>query len=105
MSSKYPIKRKDLWTFARADLACYAMALYPKFKLAKHHELIISRLEAIERGKISRLMIFLPPRHGKSLIGSAIFPAWYLERHPERHLIFVTYGQELSDDYLSLIHI
>jgi predicted phage terminase large subunit-like protein len=44
-------------------------------------------------------MIFLPPRHGKSLITSAIFPAWYLGRHPDRHVIFATYGQELSDDF------
>jgi predicted phage terminase large subunit-like protein len=94
-----PIDRKDLLTLAREDLACYATVQWPKFELAKHHELIISRFEAVERGEISRLMIFLPPRHGKSLIGSAIFPAWYLGRHPERHLICATYGQELSDDF------
>jgi predicted phage terminase large subunit-like protein len=98
MSSQYPIDRERLLTLAREDLACYATVQWPKFEFAKHHQLIISRLEAIERGEISRLMIFLPPRHGKSLIGSAIFPAWYLGRHPERHLIFATYGQELSDD-------
>lgn len=43
-------------------------------------------------------MIFLPPRHGKSLLASTIFPAWYLGRHPDRDLIFATYGQEFSDD-------
>jgi hypothetical protein len=44
-------------------------------------------------------MIFLPPRHGKSLLASTIFPAWYLGRHPDRDLIFATYGQGLSDDF------
>ena len=84
---------------AHQDLACYAVALWPQFELAHHHELIVSRLEAVERGEISRLMIFLPPRHGKSLLASTIFPAWVLGRNPERHLIFATYGQELSDDF------
>jgi predicted phage terminase large subunit-like protein len=73
--------------------------MLPQFELAHHHELIVSRLEAVERGEISRLMIFLPPRHGKSLLTSTIFPAWFLGRHPERHLIFASYGQELSDDF------
>ena len=84
---------------AHEDLACYAVALSPQFQLARHHELIVSRLEAIERGEISRLMISMPPRHGKSLLTSTIFPAWYLGRHPERNVIFARYGQELSDDF------
>jgi predicted phage terminase large subunit-like protein len=84
---------------AHEDLACYAVALWSQFELARHHELIVSRLEAVERGEVSRLMIFLPPRHGKSLLASTIFPAWFLGRNPERHLIFATYGQELSDDF------
>src|ERR1700693_752560 len=90
---------RDLVSLAHHDLACYAIAQWPQFELAKHHELIISKLEAVERGQISRLMIFLPPRHGKSMITSSIFPAWYLGRHPDHHVIFATYGQELSDDF------
>jgi hypothetical protein len=84
---------------AHEELACYSISQLPSFELARHHELIVSKLEAVERGKISRLMIFLPPRHGKRLIGSTLFPAWYLGRHPDHHVIFATYGQELSDDF------
>jgi predicted phage terminase large subunit-like protein len=89
----------DLLALPHTDLACYAIAQWPQFERAHHHELIISRLEAVERGEIKRLMIFMPPRHGKSLVTSSIFPAWYLGRHPEHHTIFATYGQELSDDF------
>ena len=89
----------EVLKLARRDLACYAIALWPRFELAAHHRLIVDRLEAVERGDIRRLMIFLPPRHGKSLIGSQIFPAWYLGRHPDRQVISATYGQELSDDF------
>jgi len=97
--SSSPTEIQQVLALAHEDLACYAVALWPQFELAHHHELIVSRLEAVERSEISRLMIFLPPRHGKSLLASAIFPAWYLGRHPDRHLIFATYGQELSDDF------
>ena len=61
---------KQLLPLAHADLACYAVATWPPFLRAPHHELIIAKLEDVERGDISRLMIFLPPQHGKSLLGS-----------------------------------
>jgi predicted phage terminase large subunit-like protein len=93
------VDHSQLLALAHEDLACYAIAQWPQFERAPHHELLIRKLEAIERGEINRLMIFLPPRHGKSSITSSIFPAWFLGRHPQYHVIFATYGQELSDDF------
>ncbi len=90
---------RDVLKLAREDLACYAMALSPRFELAAHHRLIVDKLEAVERGEIRRLMIFMPPRHGKSLLGTQIFPAWFLGRHPDRSIITASYGQELADDF------
>jgi hypothetical protein len=89
----------NLLDVAADDLACYATAMYPEFALAAHHELIVRKLEAIERGEIRRLMIFMPPRHGKSLISSQIFPAWYLGRNPDRSIILASYEQELADAF------
>ena len=65
----------------------------PSFELAPHNKLIIQNLEAVERGEINRLMIFMPPRHGKSLLTTMIFPGWYLGRHPERNVITTTYSR------------
>jgi hypothetical protein len=93
-----PIDLKSVLPLAAQDLAAYATAIYPGFELARHHEALIQKLEAVERGEIRRLMIFMPPRHGKSLTATQLFPAWYLGRHPERSIVTVTYGQELSDD-------
>jgi predicted phage terminase large subunit-like protein len=84
---------------ARTDLACFCAMSYPKFELAHHHRLIVDRLEAIERGEIDRLIITMPPRHGKSLIASTLFPAWFLGRHPEWSIIASSYGQELASDF------
>jgi hypothetical protein len=84
---------------AAGDLACFSALTWPRFELAHHHRQIIEQLEAIERGDISRLMIFLPPRHGKSLLGSQLFPAWYLGRHPDHSIIAASYGSELAVDF------
>ncbi len=84
---------------AQKDLAAYASLQWRRFQLAKHHELIVDRLHALETGKIRRLMIFLPPRHGKSLLTTLMFPAYYLGRHPDRSIISAAYGQDLADDF------
>ena len=82
---------------AYEDFACFAIALWPRLELASHHLRIVSQLEAIESGKQSRLIVCMPPRHGKSLLTSILYVAWYLGRHPDHDVIFVTYSQELSD--------
>ena len=89
----------EILQLAREDLACYCIALRRGFELAAHHELIIDALERVERGEITRLMIWTPPRHGKSLIVSQLYPSWYLGRNPHKKIIASSYGQELSDDF------
>src|SRR5208282_1915432 len=44
-------------------------------------------------------MIFMPPRHGKSLITSQLFPAWFIGRDPTKSIIASSYGQELASDF------
>ncbi len=85
--------------FAFSRLASYACYQWPGYKLAAHHRLIARHLEAVERGDIKRLMITMPPRHGKSMLASEFFPAWYLGRNPDHYVVAATYGQELADDF------
>jgi predicted phage terminase large subunit-like protein len=85
--------------FAYSRLASYACYQWPSYKLAKHHLLIARHLEMVERGEITRLMITMPPRHGKSMLASEFFPAWYLGRNPDHYVVAATYAQELADDF------
>lgn len=65
----------------------------------RHHRVIAKALEAVEMGLIKRLIISVPPRHGKSELASRNFPAWYLGRNPSKHMIFGTYNEKLSWDF------
>src|SRR5690606_33469610 len=85
------------WAFSR--LVSYAAYQWPGYKLGSHHLLIARHLEAVERGDIKRLMITMPPRHGKSMLASEFFPAWYLGRNPDHYVVAATYAQELADDF------
>lgn len=85
--------------FAFSRLIAYAAYQWPGYKDARHHRLIARKLEQVERGEITRLMIFMPPRHGKSMLASEFFPAWYMGRNPDHYVVAATYGQELADDF------
>lgn len=89
----------DLRILARDNLLVYAAMNYPGFKVAKHHKLIAEALQKVESGEIKRLIISMPPRHGKSLLASEQFPCWVLGRNPEMRFISATYGQDLATKF------
>src|SRR6202034_1144987 len=63
-----------------------------------HHK-IAEQLERVERGEIDRLMLLVPPRHGKSELASRRFPAYYLGRHPHRQFISASASGALAEDF------
>lgn len=85
--------------FAHSRLIAYAAYQWPGYRDARHHRLIARHLEAVERGDITRLMITMPPRHGKSMLASEFFPSWYLGRNPSHYVATAAYSQELADDF------
>lgn len=101
---------------ARRHLVQFSEYLLPFYKAARHHQIVAEKLEQVERfiatkGKegIGRLMIFEPPRHGKSEQVSRIFPAWVLGKNPDARIILTAYGAELATgdsrkvrDYVSM---
>lgn len=84
---------------ARAGLRAFTEYTNPAYVAAAHHDLIAQRLEAVERGEIKRLMICMPPRHGKSELASRRFPAWCIGRNPERQIIAASYNSDLANDF------
>lgn len=84
---------------ARKSLLSFTEYTNPAYRVANHHRLIAEKLEAVERGEIDRLMIFMPPRHGKSELASKRFPAWCLGRNPRRQIIAASYNSDLANDF------
>ncbi len=46
---------------------------------------------AVAAGEIDRLMLFLPPRSGKSELASRYFPAWFVGLWPDKRVILTSY--------------
>lgn len=84
---------------ARRYLVDFTEYTNPAYAPAGHHRLITAALERVERGEVDRLMIFMPPRHGKSELASRKFPAWYLGRNPTKQVIAASYNSDLAMDF------
>lgn len=63
-----------------------------------HMQVMADVLTKVSRGEITRLIINLPPRMGKSLCASVAFPAWMLGRDPTRKIICLTGGKTLGQE-------
>ncbi|HET8730491.1 MAG TPA: phage terminase large subunit [Moraxellaceae bacterium] len=84
---------------ARVDLIEFAKYTNPAYVPAAHHRLIADKLEAVARGEIKRLIIAMPPRHGKSELASRRFPSWFLGNYPDQPIIAASYNAELAGDF------
>jgi len=64
---------------------------------AVHHLLMLSdKLTQVAAGNLKRLMVFMPPRSGKSQLISQFFPAWYLGHHPDSRIILTSYEADFA---------
>jgi hypothetical protein len=64
-----------------------------------HHIHLCKKLELFAQGKIKKLMVFMPPQHGKSELCSRIFPAYMLGKRPTARIISASYNAHLSSKF------
>jgi predicted phage terminase large subunit-like protein len=88
---------------ARRRLIEFIQEFHPRYKAGWVHHDICRRLEQfaqdVAAGKSPRLMILMPPRHGKSQIASKLFPAWTLGHYNYFELIACSYNVSLALEF------
>lgn len=92
----------DLLTFAQltsADPQFPDNLEFSRYHVARHHRYLASVLTAVEMGLLTRVIISLPPRHGKTELVARKFIPWSLGRDPTQHIIFATYNEEFALDH------
>lgn len=88
---------------ARRRLIEFVKEFHPRYKAGWVHHDICRRLEQfvadVAAGKSPRLMLLMPPRHGKSQIASKLFPAWVLGHYPHFEFIASSYNVSLALEF------
>lgn len=94
---------KRLRLQARKNFLAFCQYVDPRYETPRHIRLLASKLQQVAlfiasggRQGIGRLMILMPPQHGKSQIASRNFPAWLLGLLPDSHIILTSYGESLA---------
>jgi predicted phage terminase large subunit-like protein len=83
---------------ARQSLEQFTLRTKPDFELNWHHRVLFRYVEAWFAGKIKRLMVFMPPRMGKTESVSRRLPAYILGRNPDARIIACSYNASLAAD-------
>ena len=65
----------------------------------RHLAFIRAQVDRVTRGEVDRLILTVPPRHGKSEMVTVRYPAWLLEQDPSQRVIVGAYNQTLADKF------
>ncbi|MEZ5422934.1 MAG: phage terminase large subunit [Pyrinomonadaceae bacterium] len=64
-----------------------------------HQRFVCEKLDQVTRGEAQRLMVFMPPRHGKSELVTIRYAAWRIARDPKLNIILASYSQKLANRF------
>ena len=82
------------------DFGLWLKKISPEFSWDWRHLVYIrEHLDAISSGKINRLIITVPPRHGKSEMGTIRYPVFRLEQDTSMRVIIAAYSQTLANTF------
>jgi hypothetical protein len=84
---------------AKRSLLSFVQYVKKDYVANWHHELLCEYLDRVASGQIKRLMVFMPPQHGKSELVSRNFPAYLLGLNPNLKIVGASYSADLSRQF------
>lgn len=94
-------KELILRELAKRSFRHFVEYMDPNFKFSKFNLELMQILQDAYDWKINRIVVNMPPRHGKTMLISQFFPAWALWRNPKEEVINVWYTVELAKKSLA----
>jgi predicted phage terminase large subunit-like protein len=93
----------DTKKLVRTEFLAFAMKAFAtlnkgrRFGNDKYLKLLAQTLTRVATGEAKRLVVSMPPRHGKTFMGSICLSAWILAHDPSAKILVLSYGQDLAD--------
>ena len=101
--TKAQIEAEAKQLLAQTSLIAFIEIVAPWFIIEEVHVAIAHYLQKVATGEIDRLMVFMAPRTGKSLMASVFFPAWMMGRFPSDKVLTASYQVEMAEGFGSQI--
>ncbi len=102
------MKKRDIERIGRSQLlselgrrnfADFARAVMPGIAVEGFHRNYYDLLDGFARGETPRLIVTMPPQHGKSTAASILLPAWLLGLNPDLRIVVACYNATLSSRF------
>lgn len=97
--AEYQLQRQLILQEGRDSMSQFVLATDMDYEWNWHHHLICQHLDKVLSGDITRLIITMPPRHGKSELVSRKFPAFYLGHNPDDLVIMISHSDKFSSKF------
>lgn len=88
------LRRRD----AQKSLIAFAQLTHPDYRPSSHHRLLALKLQDVAAGRCKRLMVSMPPRHGKTELATIRFAPWLFTQRERASVILATYAQDFADE-------
>ncbi|MBQ2374055.1 MAG: phage terminase large subunit [Alistipes sp.] len=82
-----------------STFAEFAKHIYPFIEIQPFHENYYRLLEYFATGRIRKLMVSMPPQHGKSVGASTLLPAYMLGLNPDTRIAIASYSASLANKF------
>lgn len=86
---------------ASDDITAYAEAINREWIPARHHVLMLNKLEDLLYGRTQRLIISLPVGHAKTVYASKVFPTYTLGKDPHERVIWAGHTQRFVETQIA----
>ena len=94
------MKKQNLTEQAEAcSFIDFAQRVYPFLEFTPFHRTYYNILEAYATGRIKKLIVSVPPQHGKSVGATTLLPAYMLGLDPDSRIAIASYSGTLASKF------
>lgn len=91
--------KREIKENPRESFIDFAKAVYPFLEFTPFHRTYYTILEAFAHGRIPKLIVSMPPQHGKSVGATTLLPAYMLGIDPDMRIAIASYSGTLASKF------
>lgn len=84
---------------AKERFATFVHFMKPDYSMQWFHAYVCEKLQAFAEGRIKKLMILMPPQHGKSELATRLLTPFLLGRNPDKKIAIASYNATIAHKF------
>lgn len=84
---------------SRREFKKFVKYIKPDYEMQWFHAYICAKLNQFAKGDVKKLMILLPPQHGKTELATRLFPPYLLGQKPDLKIAIASYGDSTASGF------